>query len=351
MINKEEILEKIKNATSTQELEEIKISILGKNGILTSLLKELGKLSPEERKKRGSELNIIKEEIVSLMEKQKSELEIEEVNKELEKDKIDISLIKEEKYRGYIHPLTKVKEELIQIFASMGFKIANGPDIEDDFHNFTALNTPEGHPARSMQDTFFLPNGNLLRSQTSTVQIREMEKVGAPVKIISMGRVYRSDWDATHTPMFHQIEGLYIDEGITMAHLKGCLIDFLKAFFETEDIPTQFRPHFFPFTEPSAEMDIRCSFSNGELKIGSDGTRWLEILGCGMVHPNVLKSVGVDPEKYQGFAFGTGIERIAMLKYGIPDARKFYETDIRWLSHYGFRGEDFPSIATGLSSK
>ena len=351
MIDKAKIINDIQNATTTQELENIKVAILGKNGILTSALKDLSKLSPEEKKTTGAALNNIKEEILTTLENKKSTLELAEINAKLLNDKIDITLNKQENHKGYIHPLTKVKEELIQIFASMGFKMASGPDIEDDFHNFTALNTPEGHPARSMQDTFFLPNGNLLRSQTSTVQIREMERVGAPVKIITMGRVYRSDWDATHTPMFHQIEGLYIDKGITMAHLKGCLIDFLKAFFETDDIPTQFRPHFFPFTEPSAEMDIRCTFANGELKIGSNGTRWLEILGCGMVHPNVLKSVGINPEVYQGFAFGTGIERIAMLKYGIPDARKFYETDTRWLSHYGFVSDDFPNIATGLSRK
>ena len=228
---------------------------------------------------------------------------------------------------------------------------ANDPDIEDDFHNFTALNVPEFHPARSMQDTFFVEGGNLLRTQTSSVQIREMERSGVPVKVITMGRVYRSDWDATHSPMFHQIEGLYIDKNITMAHLKGCLIDFLKLFFEVDDVPTQFRPSYFPFTEPSAEMDIRCTLKDGELKIGANGNRWLEILGCGMVHPNVLKSVGVDPDEYQGFAFGMGIERLTMLKYGISDIRKCYEADTRWLSHYGFDANDIPNMITGLSKK
>lgn len=351
MIDKKKILEQIKISNSVEDVENIRISLLGKNGELTSELKELGKLSVDEKKLRGSELNILKTELMEALDNKKSELEIIEMTKRLETDKVDITLNPNEKVKGFIHPLTQVRDEIIQIFGAMGFKMATGPDIEDDFHNFTALNTPPNHPARSMQDTFFVDTGDLLRSQTSSVQIREMEKSGAPIKIITMGRVYRREIDATHTPMFHQLEGLYIDKGITMAYLKGCLIDFLKAFFETDDIPTQFRPHFFPFTEPSAEMDIRCTFENGELKIGSDGNRWLEILGCGMVHPNVLKSVGIDPEVYQGFAFGTGIERITMLKYGLPDARKLFETDTTWFSHYGFAPEDVPSIATGLSKK
>ena len=351
MIDKNLILNNISNAKTSEELENIKVAVLGKNGTLTAEFKELGKLSPDEKKSRGAELNVIKDEILSSIEDKKSILELSEINAKLESEKIDITLNKSEPFKGYVHPLSKVKEELVQIFASLGFKIANGPDLEDDFHNFTALNVPAFHPARSMQDTFFVEGGNILRTQTSSVQIREMEKTGVPVKIITMGRVYRSDWDATHTPMFHQIEGLYVAKNITMAHLKGCLLDFLKIFFETDDVPIQFRPSYFPFTEPSAEMDIRCTIENGELKIGANGKRWLEILGCGMVHPNVLKSVGVNPDEYQGFAFGMGIERLTMLKYGISDMRKCFEADTRWLSHYGFEADDTPNIITGLSSK
>mgnify|MGYP003295311909 CR=1 FL=1 len=353
MIDKNEILEKIEKATSTSELEGLNVEVLGKSGSLSLALRELGKMTPDERKVMGAELNQIKTEIISAMDAKKSILELSEINKKLESDKIDISLNKTEDSKGHIHPLTQVREELLQIFGSLGFRLvsANDPDIEDDFHNFTALNVPPFHPARSMQDTFFVEGGNLLRTQTSSVQIREMERTGVPVKVITMGRVYRSDWDATHTPMFHQIEGLYVDKNINMSHLKGCLIDFLKAFFEVDDVPTQFRPSYFPFTEPSAEMDIRCSLQNGELKIGANGNRWLEILGCGMVHPNVLKAVGVDPDEYQGFAFGMGIERLTMLKYGIPDMRKCFETDTRWLLHYGFEADDIPNMITGLSKK
>ena len=353
MIDKNEILNKIENAKTTAELEALNVEILGKSGSLSMALRELGKMTPEDRKVKGAELNQIKTEIVNAIDAKKSVLELSEMNKKLESDKIDITLNKSENFKGSVHLLTHVKEELLQIFASLGFRLvsANDPDIEDDFHNFTALNVPSFHPARSMQDTFFLEGGNILRTQTSSVQIREMERTGVPVKVITMGRVYRSDWDATHTPMFHQIEGLYIDKNVNMAHLKGCLIDFLKAYFEVDEVPIQFRPSYFPFTEPSAEMDIRCTIQNGELKIGANGNRWLEILGCGMVHPNVLKAVGVDPEEYQGFAFGMGIERLTMLKYGVPDMRKCFETDTRWLNHYGFDDDDIPNIITGLSKK
>lgn len=352
-MDKNEILKRIENSKSTSELETVNVEVLGKSGSLSLALRELGKMSPDERKVRGAELNLIKQEIISAIENKKSILELSEINEKLKSDKIDITLTKAENIKGFVHPITKVREELLQIFATLGFRLvsANDPDIEDDFHNFTALNVPEFHPARSMQDTFFVEGGNLLRTQTSSVQIREMERSGVPVKVITMGRVYRSDWDATHSPMFHQIEGLYIDKNITMAHLKGCLIDFLKLFFEVDDVPTQFRPSYFPFTEPSAEMDIRCTLKDGELKIGANGNRWLEILGCGMVHPNVLKSVGVNPDEYQGFAFGMGIERLTMLKYGISDIRKCYEADTRWLSHYGFDANDIPNMITGLSKK
>ena len=353
MIDKSEILEKISNSLSVAELEKISVEILGKSGLLTAKLKELGKLSIEERKEQGLKLNQIKTDISFAITNKKQELELLEINENLKADKIDITLKKRENFKGAVHPLTQVKEELLQIFSFLGFRLVDegDPDIEDDFHNFTALNVPDFHPARSMQDTFFIEGGNILRTQTSSVQIREMERKSAPVKIITMGRVYRSDSDATHTPMFHQIEGLWVDKDVTMAHLKTVLLKFLKMFFEVDNVPLQFRPSYFPFTEPSAEVDIRCSLKNDELLIGNNGDRWLEILGCGMVHPNVLKSVNIDPDEYQGFAFGMGIERLTMLKYGIPDMRKCYGFDTRWLNHYGFEWNDIPSIINGLSKK
>ena len=351
MIEIKKSLAAIAGAPDTKALEEMRVALLGKSGALTAELKKLGSLPEAERKTKGAELNKLREEISSALDARRETLEKAEINARLAASAKDITLSHIGAPAGKIHPLTQVYDELIAIFGAMGFKFADGPDIEDDFHNFAALNFPPEHPSRDTQATFFLDAGTLLRTQTSDVQIRAMEKDGAPIKIITMGRVYRRDWDATHTPMFHQIEGLCIDKNITMAHLKGCLVSFLKAFFESDDVPVRFRPHFFPFTEPSAEMDIRCSFENGELKIGRDGTRWLEILGCGMVHPNVLKNVGVDPGQYQGFAFGTGIERIAMLKYGIPDARKFFEPDARWLAHYGFDALDIPDVARGLSRR
>jgi phenylalanyl-tRNA synthetase alpha chain len=352
MLDMKELVEKIDSARTAAELDGVRVALLGKSGLLTLELKELGKLPEDARKARGAELNAVKEEIVFALEKRKDVLEVSEINARLSSEKIDVTLSPRPPKRGVVHPISQVMDELVQIFGAMGFGMAEGPDIEDDFHNFTALNFPPEHPARDTQDTFFLSGADsVLRTQTSDVQIRAMERDGAPIRIITMGRVYRRDWDATHTPMFHQIEGLYVDKGVTMAHLKGCLVDFLKAFFETDDVPTRFRPHFFPFTEPSAEIDIRCTFRDGELKIGSDGSRWLEILGCGMVHPNVLRNAGVDPDEYQGFAFGTGIDRLAMLKYEIPDMRKFFESDARWLSHYGFDALDMPSIPAGLSRK
>ena len=353
MIDKNEILKKISNSLSVNELERVSVEIIGKSGLLTVELKGLGGLSIEEKKDRGLKINQIKTEIISAIENKKKELELFEINEKLKKDKIDVTLKKRENFKGVVHSLTQVKEELLQIFSFLGFRLVDDgdPDVEDDFHNFTALNVPDFHPARSMQDTFFVEGGNILRTQTSSVQIREMERKTAPVKIITMGRVYRSDSDATHTPMFHQIEGLWIDKNITMVHLKSIILKFLKMFFEVDDIPLQFRPSYFPFTEPSAEVDIKCSIKNDELLIGDNGDRWLEILGCGMVHPNVLKSVQINPDEYQGFAFGMGIERLTMLKYGIPDIRKCYSFDTRWLEHYGFEWNDIPSVINGLSKK
>jgi phenylalanyl-tRNA synthetase alpha chain len=350
-MDKAKTIAKINAAKSAAEAEELRVAILGKNGELTAELKALGKMGEEERRKKGAELNALKSEITEAIEARKDTLETLEINKKLEGEKIDITLARTSPAPGRVHPISQVMDELAQIFGNMGFRMAEGPDIEDDFHNFGALNFPPEHPARDTQDTFFLNGDSILRTQTSDVQIREMERVGAPVKIITMGRVYRRDWDATHFPMFHQIEGLYIDKNVNMTHLKGCIDDCLKAFFETDDVPTRFRPHFFPFTEPSAEFDMRCSVENGELKIGSGGTRWLEMGGCGMVHPQVLRNVGIDPEEFQGFAFGFGIERFAMLKYGIPDGRKFFESDTRWLSYYGFDALDAPSIPAGLSRR
>ncbi len=267
-------------------------------------------------------------------------------------ERVDVTLPARPESEGRIHPVSQTIDEIVQIFGEMGFKVAEGPDIEDDFHNFTALNIPESHPARQMHDTFYLPeqaDGSrlVLRTHTSPVQIRHMRNNKPPIRIIAPGRTYRCDSDMTHSPMFHQVEGLVVDETTHMGHLKGCLIDFCRTYFGVAELPVRFRPSFFPFTEPSAELDIGCSRAGGELKIGQ-GSDWLEILGCGMVHPKVLSMSGIDPTRYQGFAFGMGIERIAMLKYGIPDLRTFYEADLRWLKHYGFLPLDIPNLVGGI---
>lgn len=347
-------IERDVNASSSPgALESIRVSYLGKSGVITSKMKTLGTLLPEERKTFGSELNNLKNEVHNLIEKKKNSLEEEELNKKLVSEKIDVTLPCRPEQEGKIHPITQVIAEVTEIFSTMGFTVADGPEIEDDFHNFTALNIPEEHPARQMHDTFYFPkdkNGkqNLLRTHTSPVQIRYMENNKPPFKIIAPGRTYRCDSDITHSPMFHQVEGLYIGKGVNMAHLKGCLIQFVQAFFGIDNVPVRFRPSFFPFTEPSAEMDIGCTRAGGELKIG-EGKGWMEILGCGMVHPNVLKNAGIDSDKWQGFAFGLGIERLAMLKYGIPDLRTFFESDARWLDHYGFSPLDIPTVTGGLT--
>ncbi len=335
-----EIISKIKKACDIKALEEVRVSALGKQGNISQLMKTLGKLPNEERKEKGQEFNKLRISITSELEKRKQILEKEEMDKRLLSEKIDITLNGPKKIEGKIHPLSQTIYETINIFKKMGFAIAEGPEIEDDFHNFTALNVPEDHPARQEHDTFYLPKKEdesnvLLRTHTSPVQIRTIQSSKPPIKIIAPGRVYRSDYDATHTPVFHQIECLLIDENINMGHLKGCLIEFLKEFFEVDELPMRFRASYFPFTEPSAEVDISCSRKGNEIIIG-EGDDWLEILGCGMIHPNVLKNSGLDPEKYQGFAFGMGLERIAMLKYGLPDLRAFYDNDQRWIQHYGF---------------
>jgi phenylalanyl-tRNA synthetase alpha chain len=351
---KDELTAQINAANDLQKLEEARLAALGKKGRITDLMKSLGGMAPEERKNFGAAVNELKDEVAALIEKQEAGLKKQAMAEKLAAETIDVTLPIRNERKGTIHPISQTQEELLSIFASMGFELDEGPDIEDDFHNFTALNFPLGHPAREMHDTFYLPSDpdekgeeqkKLLRTHTSTVQIRHMLGKKPPFKMVCMGRVYRSDYDMTHTPVFHQMEGLVIDKNIHMGHLKGCLMDFLRAYFEIDDLPVQFRPSFFPFTEPSAEVDIGCSRKNGELKIGA-GDGWLEILGCGMVHPNVLKNCGVDPNEYQGFAFGMGVERLAMLKYGIPDLRSMFESDVRWLDHYGFDPLSRPNRAT-----
>jgi len=338
---------------SLDSLEKIRIHYLGKQGLITAQMKLLGTLADTERKSFGAAVNDVKQYISETIEYQKNILETAAINARLASETIDITAPIRSIQCGTIHPISQATEEITAIFGAMGFTVAEGPDIEDDFHNFTALNTPETHPARQMHDTFYLPEGSdgrkmVLRTQTSSVQIRTMESNKPPYRIIAPGRTYRCDSDMTHTPMFHQVEGLLVDKHITMAHLKGCITDFIHRFFENDNIPVRFRPSFFPFTEPSAEVDIGCSWENGELKIGA-GKSWLEVLGCGMVHPAVLTNVGVDPECYQGFAFGLGLERLAMLKYGIADLRTFFDSDSRWLQHYGFPALDIPSLIGGLT--
>ncbi len=354
---KAEILAAIAQAQDLKAWDEARVAALGKKGKVTELMKGMGALPVEQKIEIGKKLNVLKAEIEQALEHRRNELAEKEMNEKLAKETIDVTLPIRDEAQGRIHPVSKIYEEVVAIFGEMGFEVAEGPDIEDQFHNFNALNMPANHPARQMQDTFYIPNKNsddfddsyVVRTHTSPVQIRTMESKKPPIRIIAPGRTYRSDYDATHTPMFHQVEGLVIDKNITMAHLKGCLYDFVKAFFELDEIPVRYRPSYFPFTEPSAEMDIGCLKTKSELKIGA-GTDWLEILGCGMVHPNVLRAGGIDPDEYQGFAFGMGIDRLAMLKYGIPDLRTFFESDVRWLKHYGFNPLDFSSMTGGLSN-
>ena len=352
---KNDIAQKIDAANDLGALDEVRVTALGKKGAITEMMKSLGKMTPEERKTEGAALNALKDEIASLLDEKQKRLKHVAMNERLKTETIDITLEPRPERKGTIHPITQTMDEMIAIFADMGFSVHDGPDIEDDFHNFTALNFPAHHPAREMHDTFYLPDvegkegdegKRLLRTHTSTCQIRAMLEYGAPLRKIVMGRTYRSDYDMTHTPMFHQLEGLVIDKTTHMGHLKGCLKTFCEKFFGVEELPVRFRPSFFPFTEPSAEMDIGCTRSKGKLTIGA-GDDWLEILGCGMVHPNVLKAVNIDPEEYQGFAFGMGIERVAMLKYGIPDLRTFFEGDVRWNEHYGHNPLNQPNLATG----
>ncbi|MGH7096516.1 MAG: phenylalanine--tRNA ligase subunit alpha [Stellaceae bacterium] len=345
-------LRDIAAAPSPEALEEIRLHVLGRRGSLTEAMKELGRLAPEERRRRGAELNAVKERITEALTAAAARLGRVALQRRLAGERTDITLpVPFAAETGRIHPISQTIDEIVAIFGEMGFAVAEGPHIEEDFYNFTALNIPPEHPARQEHDTFYLPerpDGTrlVLRTHTSPVQIRTMQRQPPPIRIIVPGRTFRCDHDATHSPMFHQVEGLVVDRTTHMGHLKGCLIEFCRTYFGLDDLPVRFRPSYFPFTEPSAEVDIGCSHRGGELKIGAGGD-WLEILGSGMVHPQVLRNCGIDPETYQGFAFGMGIERIAMLKYGIPDLRAFYESDLRWLAHYGFSALDIPSLVRG----
>ncbi len=348
---RDDILKDVDAAESVDALEEIRVAVLGKKGRITDMMKGLGQMAPEERKAAGQALNALKDEIADVLESKKTMLADADLDRRLMTEKIDVTLPPAPETQGSIHPISQTIDEITAIFGEMGFTVAEGPDIEDDWHNFTALNIPADHPARQEHDTFYLPGEHgerkVLRTHTSPVQIRTMTAEKPPIRIITPGRTYRSDYDATHSPMFHQVEGLVIDKTSHMGHLKGCLIEFCSAFFEVDDLPVRFRPSYFPFTEPSAEVDIGCTRDGGEFRIGH-GDDWLEILGSGMVNPNVLSNCGIDPNEYQGFAFGIGIERLAMLKYGIPDLRTFYDSDLRWLRHYGFRSLEVPGMVGGL---
>ncbi len=349
-----ELLAAVEAAADLDGLDAVRVAALGKKGRITGLMKALGGLDPAARKDAGRALNEVKNAIATAIEGRKAALADAELDARLATEGVDVTLPPRPERAGHIHPISQTIDEVVAIFGEMGFTVAEGPDIEDDFHNFTALNIPPDHPARQMHDTFYLPekaDGSqlVLRTHTSPVQIRTMESAAPPYRLLVPGRTYRSDSDITHTPMFHQFEGLVVDETTHMGHLKGCIIEFCRAYFEVDDVPVRFRPSYFPFTEPSAEVDIGCIRKDGELRIGA-GDDWLEILGCGMVHPAVLEACGIDSSKYQGFAFGMGCERIAMLKYGIPDLRTFFDADLRWLRHYGFVPLDVPSMTGGLSS-
>ena len=347
---KDEYLGKLRNDLTLESLNQIKNELFGKNGVISNLFKKLNSLPLDEKKKFAFDLNFIKDELQEKINNKLREIEIKEINSKLKNEKVDVTLPVRNIHQGKIHPVSQVIDEISSIFSEIGFSVEEGPDVENENYNFTALNTPENHPARDMHDTFYLDNNKnlLLRTHTSPVQIRTMLKGKPPFKIIAPGRTYRSDSDQTHSPMFHQVEGLHIDKEINMGHLKGCLNYFIKEFFEVDKIQMRFRPSHFPFTEPSAEVDIGYELKDGKIVIG-EGDKWLEILGCGMVHPNVLNNVNVNPEKYQGYAFGMGIDRLGMLKYGINDLRAFFETDYRWLNHFGFDPLDIPSNYRGLS--
>ncbi|MEV8465893.1 phenylalanine--tRNA ligase subunit alpha [Fluviibacterium sp. DFM31] len=354
---RDKYLSAIADAADESALETLRVQAVGKKGEINLKMRELGKMTAEERQVAGPKLNALKDEINSALAARKAALADVALDARLRDEWLDVTLPGRAAGRpmGSVHPISQVTEEISAIFADLGFAVAEGPQIESDWYNFDALNIPPHHPARQEFDTFYMHRDagdnrppHVLRTHTSPVQIRAMEKTGAPIRVIAPGRVYRSDYDQTHTPMFHQIEGLAIDRDISMAHLKWVLEEFFAAFFEIDGIKTRFRASHFPFTEPSAEVDIQCSWVDGQLRIG-EGDGWMEVLGSGMVHPHVLKSAGVDPDQWQGFAFGLGIDRLAMLKYGIPDLRAFFDSDLRWLRHYGFSALDRPTLHGGLS--
>lgn len=350
---KSDLLSQIEAAETMAALEEARVAILGKKGALTAQLKQLGGMEPEARKEFGQAINVLKEEVQGELEARSTVLKRVEMEARLKAERIDVSQPARPRQSGKIHPITQTIDEIVAIFGEMGFTWAEGPEIETDWYNFSAMNMPADHAARQMQDTFYMhghsgDEGSLvLRTHTSPVQARTMLNQEPPIRVIAPGRTFRSDYDATHTPMFHQVEGLVIDETVHMGHLKGVLEDFLKAFFGLGEVKLRLRPSYFPFTEPSAEVDIQCDRSGGQLKLG-EGSDWLEILGSGMVHPKVLENCNIDSSKYQGFAFGIGIERLAMLKYGIPDLRTFFDGDQNWIQHYGFDPLNRPSLVTGL---
>ena len=351
-----QILGAVAAAGDEAALEAVRVSALGKKGSVSELLATLGRMSPHERRTKGAAINNLKDRITTAIAARRESLKNAALDARLNNEAVDVTLpVRDSPAEiGRIHPVSQVTDEITAIFADMGFSVADGPDIESEDYNFTKLNFPENHPAREMHDTFYFPqkpDGSrmLLRTHTSPVQIRTMLREEPPIRVIIPGRTYRSDSDQTHTPMFHQVEGLVIDKSSHLGHLKWILAEFCKAFFEVDDVKMRFRPSYFPFTEPSLEVDIQCRRDKSEIRFG-EGEDWLEILGCGMVHPNVLRNCGLDPDEYQGFAWGLGIDRLAMLKYGMPDLRAFFEGDVRWLSHYGFRPLDVPTLAGGLSS-
>ena len=355
MASDTDLLDQIRSAADLGALDQLRVSVLGKSGSITQQLKSLGSMDPDARAAEAPKIHAFREQVTSAIADRKSALETAELDRKLATETIDLSLPAQETPSGTVHPVSQVMDELAEIFADLGFTVAEGPEIEDQWFNFTALNMPEFHPARAMQDTFYLERhegeeeAKVLRTHTSPVQIRSMQEHGAPIRLIAPGRVYRSDSDATHTPMFHQVEGLVIDRAIHMGHLKWTLETFLKAFFERDDVVLRMRPSYFPFTEPSAEVDVGYTLEKGKRVIGgSDG--FMEVLGSGMVHPKVIANCGLDPDEWQGFAFGCGIDRLAMLKYGMDDLRAFFDGDIRWLKHYGFRALDVPTLSGGVGA-
>ncbi|ATY32888.1 phenylalanine--tRNA ligase subunit alpha [Sphingomonas psychrotolerans] len=350
---RDDLLASIQAATGLDAVEAVRVHALGKQGAITGLLKTLGGMSPEERQEQGPRIHGLREAVTAALVERKAVLERLALDARLASETLDMTLPVEGVPPGSVHPVSQVMDELAEIFADLGFAVATGPEIEDDWHNFTALNIPESHPARAMHDTFYLAGEHepkmVLRTHTSPVQIRTMMAQKPPIRIIAPGRVYRSDWDATHTPMFHQIEGLVIDKGITLGHLKWTLETLLKAFFERDDIVLRLRPSYFPFTEPSAEVDVGFTIQNGKRVLGgSDG--WMELLGSGMVHRKVIEACNLDPDEWQGFAFGVGVDRLAMLKYGMDDLRPFFESDLRWARHYGFSALDVPTLSAGVGA-